>query len=155
MYYYEEGNTVRKRREDYRYYEPVVRKQNTPVKRTTRAQSVSRAYGFFLVLMAGVLLAGCIVYLNIRNDITAQQKEINGLESELSALRLKNDEEYDRIEGNVDMEAIKRIAMDELNMTYPNSDQVIDIAGGAGDYVRQYKDIPEDEEKGQRKIQGK
>ena len=40
---------------------------------------------------------------------------------------------------------IKKIAMEELNMTYPASDQVIGIESGAGDYVRQYKEIPEDE----------
>ena len=145
MYYYEDGSTVRKL-DDYWYDEPEKREAAKNIKKQRRVvHSLSRTYGLFLVFMAGVLLAGCIMYLNVRNDITNQQKEIAGLESELSTLSMKNDEELDRIEGAVDMEKIKRIAMEELNMTYPASDQVIGIESGAGDYVRQYKEIPEDE----------
>ncbi len=149
--YYEAGNTAKKIRysyTDYEYeFEEDTRSVKSADKRQLRAQGLSRTYGFFLVFMAMVLLVGCIIYLDLRNDITAQQKTITGMESELSALRLKNDEELDRIEGAVDMEKIKKIAMEELGMTYPDSGQVVDIEGGAGDYVRQYKDIPEKKEK--------
>ena len=145
MYRYEDGNTVRKL-DDYWYEEPEKKSASKKTKRQRRTvHSLSRTYGLFLVFMAGVLLAGCIMYLDVRNDITNQLKEIAGLESELSTLTMKNDEELDRIEGAVDMERIKKIAMEELNMTYPASDQVIGIESGAGDYVRQYKEIPEDE----------
>ena len=156
MRYYEDGNTVRKidtyYEEGYydRYAEDFEERESTKKVRRAGLQKggqLSRAYGFFLVAMAGLLLFGCIIYLNLRNEITAQQKEIIGLESEYSALKIKNDEELDRIEGNVDMEKIKRIAMDELGMTYPDSGQVVDIESNAGDYVRQYNDIPGDERK--------
>lgn len=147
MYLYENGSAARKL-DDYWYEEPAERESTKKVRKqrgTTR--TLSRAYGLFLVFMAGLLLTGCIMYLNVRNDITNQQKEIARLESELSNLTMKNNEELDRIEGAVDMEKIKKIAMEELGMTYPASDQVIGIESGAGDYVRQYKEIPEDEKK--------
>ena len=147
--YYDDGNTVRKQKQvydDYKFQEETPRARPRDV-RELRSQGLSVAYGFFLVTMAMVLLVGCIIYLNLRNDITAQQKTIAGMEKELGALRQKNDEELDRIEGSIDMEKIKQIAMDELGMTYPDSGQVVDIEGGAGDYVRQYQDIPEKVEK--------
>ncbi|MBO4374533.1 MAG: hypothetical protein J5829_05460 [Lachnospiraceae bacterium] len=144
--YYDDGNTVRKQKHRYDDYEfkPERPKARPRDVRALKAQGLSVAYGFFLVTMAMVLLVGCIIYLNLRNDITAQQKTIVGMEKELGALRQKNDEELDRIEGAIDMEKIKQTAMDELGMTYPESGQVVDIEGGAGDYVRQYQDIPEE-----------
>ncbi len=147
--YYNDGSTAKKPKYHYDEYEAEEERYEKKLndKRQARIQLASRAYGFFLVFMAMVLLVVCIIYLDLRNDITAQQKTITGMESELSTLRQKNDEELDRIEGAVDMEKIKKIAMDELNMTYPESGQVVDIEGGAGDYVRQYKDIPEKKEK--------
>ncbi|MCR5650420.1 MAG: hypothetical protein K6F86_04500 [Lachnospiraceae bacterium] len=147
--YYDDGNTVRKKKhiyDDYEFQEEIPKAKPRDV-RALKAQGLSMAYGFFLVVMAMVLLVGCIMYLNLRNDITAQQKTIAGMEKELGTLRQKNDEELDRIEGAIDMEEIKRIAMDELGMTYPQSGQVVDIEEGAGDYVRQYQDIPEKVEK--------
>ncbi len=147
MYRYEYSSTARKL-DSYYYNEPVEKESTKKMKRGRDvSHTLSRAYGLFLVFMAGVLLAGCIMYLDIRNDITNQQKEIAGLEREYSSLKLKNDEEFDRIEGAVDMEKIKKIAMDELGMKYPDSGQVIGIESGAGDYVRQYKEIPEDEKR--------
>ncbi len=146
MYHYQQGNTARKL-DRYYYEEPEEKESTKKIRRGRGVTTVSRAYGFFMLLMAGVLLAGCIIYLDIRNDITNQQKEIAGLEREYSALKMKNDEELDRIEGAVDMEKIKKIAMDELGMKYPDSGQVIGIESGAGDYVRQYQEIPEDEKR--------
>ena len=58
-------------------------------------------------------------------------------------MKLANDEEYDRIMGSVDMEEIKKIAMNELHMKYPDSGQVSNmIESTDSDYVRQYKEIP-------------
>ena len=70
-----------------------------------------------MIAMLFVLVTGCLYYLNLRTELTQQQKEITELESELSLLKLKNAEEYDRIMGAVDMEQVKRIAMEDLGMT--------------------------------------
>ena len=67
---------------------------------------------------------------------------MESLQSKVSSLKLENDEEYDRIMGNVDMEEIKRIAMNELHMKYPDSGQVEITESTDSDYVRQYKEIP-------------
>ena len=92
--------------------------------------------------MAGILFLGCTAYINLRNEITEKQKKTEQLQSKVAALKLENDEEYDRIMGNVDMEEIKKIAMNELHMKYPDSGQVEIMASNDTDYVRQYKEIP-------------
>ena len=92
--------------------------------------------------MAGVLFIGCTFYINLRNGLTERQKSVEKLESRVASLKLENDEEYDRIMGSVDMEEIKKIAMNELHMKYPDSGQVSITENNDSDYVRQYKDIP-------------
>ena len=146
--YYFDGNTVRKSLELIETVRPLKKrkKQETELveQPKTHPHTLSLGFVLFLMLMLAVLMAGCIYYLGLRNDLTEHQSRITELESELSSLRTKNDEEYDRIMGSVDMEEVKRIAMDDLGMTYPGADQVVGISGTGGDYVRQYKDIPRD-----------
>ena len=103
---------------------------------------MNAGYVAFLLLMAGVLFVGCTMYINLRNEITSRQKSVESLQSRVAALKLENDEEYDRIMGNVDMEEIKKIAMNELHMKYPDSGQVSITESTDTDYVRQYKEIP-------------
>ena len=85
----------------------------------------------------------CLWYVRIHSDITASQKRVVALESTLSSLKQANDEEYERIAGSVDMEEIKKIAMTDLQMKYPDEDQVVHITVEEDDYVRQYGKIPE------------
>jgi hypothetical protein len=68
---------------------------------------------------------------------------ISSLESELNDKRLANDETYNKIMSSVDLEEIKRIAVNELGMKYAKEGQVIEYTGEGNDYVRQYSDIPE------------
>ncbi len=107
-----------------------------------KAKYMSTGYICFLTLMIGIMSIGCLWYVNLRSEITASQKNISKMQIQLTDLKLSNDEEYDRIMGNVDLEQIKKTAMNELGMKYPDSDQVINIDGSGSDYVRQYGDIP-------------
>ncbi len=136
-----EGNTVRELEREYSqpFKKPV---SETVQKNREKAAHMNVGYVAFLVLMAGILFVGCTMYINLRNDITARQKSVESLQSKVSSLKLENDEEYDRIMGNVDMEEIKRIAMNELHMKYPDSGQVEITESTDSDYVRQYKEIP-------------
>ncbi len=136
-----EGNTVRELEREYQqpFDKPV---SDTVKKNREKAAHMNAGYVAFLLLMAGILFIGCTAYINLRNDITEKQKSVERLQSRVAALKLQNDEEYDRIMGNVDMEEIKKIAMNELHMKYPDSGQVSITAGNDTDYVRQYKEIP-------------
>ncbi|MBQ7583884.1 MAG: cell division protein FtsL [Lachnospiraceae bacterium] len=139
--YIVEGNTVREIEREYRqpFRKPV---SDTVKKNREKAAHMNAGYVAFLLLMAGVLFVGCTMYINLRNEITSRQKSVESLQSRVAALKLENDEEYDRIMGNVDMEEIKKIAMNELHMKYPDSGQVSITESTDTDYVRQYKEIP-------------
>lgn len=136
-----EGNTVRELEREYikPFKKPV---SDTVQKNREKAAHMNAGYVAFLLLMAGILFIGCTAYINLRNEITEKQKNVERLQSRVAALKLENDEEYDRIMGNVDMEEIKKIAMNELHMKYPDSGQVEIMASNDTDYVRQYKEIP-------------
>lgn len=141
---YVDGNTVRK-------LQPVPGRipQGRPRKlsNTARKNRDRAAYmnmGYVMFLAAAIIAMGfiCIQYLNLQADITAHQTNISKMESTLNDLKLANDEEYARILGAVDLEEIKRVAMDELGMKYASESQIITFSGDGSDYVRQYKDIP-------------
>lgn len=140
--YVVEGNTVRQLERVYR--EPFSRPVSETVRKNReKAAHMNVGYVAFLLLMAGILFVGCTAYINLRNQITEKQKTVEGLQSKVAAMKLANDEEYDRIMGSVDMEEIKKIAMNELHMKYPDSGQVSNmIESTDSDYVRQYKEIP-------------
>ncbi len=143
---YVDGNTLRKldvypersRRRKERQERQSVRNEAA-----VQQRHISPGYVFFLLLALSVTASICIAYIDVRARITTSQREIASLEKQLSELKLANDEEYDRIMGDVDLEEIKRIAMNELGMKYPNENQVVHIDKGGDDYVRQFGDIPE------------
>lgn len=136
-----EGNTVRQLERDYSqpFSKPL---SAAAIKNREKAAHMNAGYVAFLLLMAVVFFGGCTMYINLRNEITEKQKSVESLQSQVAALKLANDEEYDRIVGNVDMEEIKKIAMNELHMKYPDSGQVSVTENNDSDYVRQYKEIP-------------
>ena len=90
------------------------------------------------LLVTGIV---CIQYLQIQSDITNRLENIASLESQFNALKTGNDEEYNRILGTVDLEEVKRVAMEELGMTYAKDGQVIVFQSEESDFVRQYIDI--------------
>ena len=144
---YIDGNTVR--RIEKRFEEdsrPIKRGQRryVEIEKTEPLVRISAGYYIFLFLAFVISAAVCIWYVQVRSEITASQKEVSRLEKELSQLRQSNDEEYERILGAVDLEAIKKIAMRDMHMSYPREEQVIGISNESDDYVRQYGDIPEE-----------
>ena len=100
------------------------------------------AYVLFLgaaMLVSAFVLIG---YIRLQSDITNSINHIAALESELNDLKLSNDEEYSRIESSINLEEIKRIAINELGMTYAGEGQIVEYSSEGSDYVRQVADIP-------------
>lgn len=100
----------------------------------------------YVSFMVAALLVVCIVligYINLQSDITNRITHISEMESELNDLKLANDETYTKIMSSVDLEEIKRIAINELGMRYAGEGQVITYSGEGSDYVRQYDEIPD------------
>ncbi len=101
------------------------------------------AYVLFLAFAMVVSSMILISYIRLQSDITNSISHIAALESELNALKLSNDEEYSRIESSVNLEEIKKIAIEELGMTYAGEGQVVEYSSEGSDYVRQIADIPD------------
>ncbi len=100
------------------------------------------AYVLFLcvaLIATGIILVN---YIGLQSDITSSVKRISRLESELNELKLANDEEYIRVSSNVDLEEIRRIAIQELGMQYAEEGQIVTFSGDSNDYVKQMADIP-------------
>ncbi len=144
---YIDGNTVRKLEEIPEVMPRQPRRQvETERKIRRRKKRVSLQsimYVAFIAVSIAVVGLVLIGYVNLQADITNRMNHISSLESELNSMRLANDEEYMKIMSDVDLEEIKRVAIQELGMRYANEGQVITYTGEGSDYVRQYGSIPD------------
>ncbi|MCR4909153.1 MAG: hypothetical protein K5985_09990 [Lachnospiraceae bacterium] len=147
-YYITDGSAVRISVPDY--YEQSMpglsrRPSITVAKNRAKAAHMNPGYILFLCLALFICAAAAIAYVNLRSENTALMKQATKLEGTYNEMKQSNDEEFNRIKASINMEEIKRIAMEELGMRYPDEEQVVDISGKSEDYVRQYRKIPEAE----------
>lgn len=98
--------------------------------------SMSPAYVLVTLLCIGVTMGVIIWYVKLQSEVVTQVTKINQMESRLNTLRQTNDEEKLRIDNSVDMEEIKRIAIGELGMTYPEEGQIVTYTSIGTDYMR-------------------
>ena len=142
--YYVQGNVVR-RLDVTKEIEgqPVKKTNNTARKNRDRAKNMSAGYVLFLcvaLVIAGFTLTN---YIGLQSDITNSVKHISTLEKQLNDLKLANDEEYSRITSSINLEEIKRVAIQELGMQYAEEGQIISFVSENNDYVKQMADIPQ------------
>lgn len=142
--YYVHGNTVRKLDVTKKIrQEPQKKISNRTRKNRDKAKHMSAGYVLFLctaLVATGIILTN---YIRLQSDITNSVQHISRLEKELNDLKLANDEEYSRITSSIDLEEIKRIAIQELGMQYAEEGQIITFASESNDYVKQMADIPQ------------
>lgn len=121
---------------------PQTKISNRTRKNRDKAKHMSAGYVFFLSLALVATGYILIYYIGLQSDITNSVQHISRLEKELNDLKLANDEEYSRITSNVDLEEIKRVAIQELGMQYAKEGQIISFSSESNDYVKQMADIP-------------
>lgn len=140
---YVQGNTARRLNSVPEIRQPQKKVSTRTQKNRDRARHMN--IGSVLSMAAAMVAAGFILtwYLTLQSDITSSIKHISALESKLNEMRLENDENYSRITSNVDLEEVKRIAIQELGMRYAEEGQIITFNGEGSDYVRQTGDIPD------------
>ena len=144
--YYVQGNTVRNLQQEQEITERPKKKVNNSIRKNReRAKHMSAGYVLFL----GAALAACgmilVYYIGLQSDITNSVKNISRLESQLNSLKVANEENYSRISSSVDLEEIRRIAIQELGMQYAQEGQIISFASESSDYVKQMAEIPKAE----------
>ncbi len=140
---YIQGNTVRKL-DVARELEKKPRKRLSNAARKNREKAGNMSAGYVLFLSLALVAVGWILfnYIKLQADITNDINQISSLERELNDLKLSNDEEYNRITSSVDLEEVRRIAIQELGMTYAGEGQIITFKSENSDYVKQMASIP-------------
>lgn len=93
------------------------------------------SYFFVAVFILATVFTG---YISLRSDVYNAKKKANELELQLTELCAENDDTENRINGTIDLEKIKKIAMNELGMTYADDSQIIVYESTGSDFVRQY-----------------
>ncbi len=140
--YYIDGNTVRvdnaqpaKREEQ----EIRVRPQQEAVPVRVRVN-----VPYVLMLLAITLLFGylCFSYLKVQASINASMNRIANMEEQLAEARSENAVSMNRLDVQVDLEEVFRIAVDEMGMIYPDENEVVVYTEQMREYVRQYENIP-------------
>ena len=133
------GNTVRKTAPERQRRSDLTPVRGGNIKRSTEKRGVVNAgYMLFLTLMMCVTGYFCVSYLNLTSSITNDLSTIAKLEAEVNSLKAENDDYENRINGTVDLEEIKKKAMNDLGMQYASEDQIISYESDDTDYVRQY-----------------
>lgn len=141
--YYVQGNTVRRVQLAREMPERSPKRISNSV-RKNRERAKHMSAGYVLFLSAALVSAGIILvyYIGLQSDITNSVKHIATLERQLNDLKVANEENYSRISSSVDLEEIRRIAIQELGMQYAKEGQIISFASENSDYVKQMAEIP-------------
>lgn len=113
------------------------KKQSREVGRN-RAKAHVMSLGYVVFLVAALFVCGYVLanYVQLTSEVTAKSRRIAALESELNTMRVENDEAYNRIVTNIDLEKIREIAISELGMTYANENQIVIYESVGMDYMR-------------------
>lgn len=141
--YYVQGNTVRKIRPDVETPRKPEKKVNNSI-RKNRDRAKNMNPGYVLFLMAALAATGIILvyYIGLQSDITNSIKHISTLEKQLNEIKVANEEDYSRISSSVDLEEIRRVAIQELGMQYAQEGQIVSFTSENNDYVKQMAEIP-------------
>lgn len=72
-----------------------------------------------------------------QSELTAKIAQASKMEKELNTMKLSNDEAYAQIQSNINLEEIRRIAIEELGMSYAEEGQIILYQENKKDYMHQ------------------
>ena len=113
------------------------------LKNRNRAMTISPAYALFLTVAAVCAVLVCVLYLNMQAGVVSRSENVTALQEELADLTEANTTRYNAAANSVNMETVRDRAMNEMGMVYASQGTVIEYDRPAGDYVKQYSDIPE------------
>lgn len=136
---YTYGNVVRKTNPSSARRNNIRAIEGGKIKRAPHYNTgITATYVLFLAAMLCVVGGFCMNYLNLTSSMTNDLAKIANLEAQYNNLKAENDDYENRINGAIDLEAIKKKAMSDLGMQYANDDQIVLYESDDTDYVRQY-----------------
>lgn len=144
---YVSGNTVRvaapqrelpgsQRPAEHQHIDSRVRRNQE------KALQIDLPYIIMLTFAAACALYICVSYLQVQSSITGRIHNIEVLEQQLEQLKSENDALQTRINTDIDLDHVYKVATEELGMVYANRKQVLLYDKTESEYVRQYEDIP-------------
>lgn len=139
--YYIDGNTVRVTEMPRPAERPSVRPQVEP-KPKTAPKKLNLPYMLTLMLVTVLFGFLCWQYLNLQDGINASAKHIAEMEVRLYDLKNDNAVLDNRLEAQLDLDEVYRVATEELGMVYPDGNTTVLYAASVREYVRQYDDVP-------------
>lgn len=98
-------------------------------------------YVLFMLILVAAISVVLIWYLKLQSDLSDTNNQVTQLESTLSELKASNDEMYNEINDNIDLDAIRDKAINKLGMTYAGKDQIVEYSDGQSDSVHQVKEV--------------
>ena len=121
-----------------RQIEEPKRRALSPEVQVNREKAKHMNLGYVLFLIAALAAAGVILigYIRVQSEITTMTEYIAKQEKILNNLKISNDEMLTRIESRLDLEEVKKVAIGELGMTYPEEGQIISYEAVNYDYTR-------------------
>lgn len=132
----ERSAEIEKQREENRIKKQKARKRLEREKRRSRISFVAMIFATSLVAIS------CVFYVRLQSELNKNMRAVNELETQLINIQERNDATEKRIETSVNLEDIKKIAIEELKMVYPAENQIQYYHIDKADYMEQYKDIP-------------
>ena len=105
--------------------------------------SISPAYAVFLAVAAICAVLVCVMYLKLQSDVVTRSENVTAMQEQLADLTEANDTRYNAAADSVNLEAVREKAMTEMGMVYAAQGTVVEYKSPAGDYVKQYSDIPD------------
>lgn len=112
-------------------------------KNRKRALDMNKGYVLFLSIAAIAALFICVRYLQIQSEITNRSEAIAALQRELTELKEENTAMYNAATDSVDLEELRKRAVEDLGMVPATPDQVMEYDSPTSSYVKQYEEIPE------------
>lgn len=136
-----DGNTARRENESQR---KENEKKVSVKKNESRKPKLNRKFVYSV-------LAGCIMvtlasthYLQLKAEMAIQKSRLTSQQLEYSELKADNDAYYSEVLSSVDLETIRKRALNEFGMKYATEDQIKYYTPDGGGYVRQYQEVPEE-----------
>lgn len=142
MYVY--GNAAPKPEYEQKTEETVKRSTRESRQRQRRALYVNKGYVIFLAVAAALALIVCVNYVQLQSKITSRTQNIASMQAELADLREENNTRYNEVMDSVNLETVREKALKDLGMVYADKDQIVEYDNPAGDYIKQYEEIPEE-----------
>ncbi len=107
-----------------------------------REKKIGRGNMVVMTLATAVILGMCALYIGLTSQLNERMNNVARLEGEVVNLTAENDSMEKRIQTSVDLNDIRKQALNELGMVYPKESQIEYYHVDSTDYMEQYKDIP-------------